>query len=345
MKQEKIVEVRNPNFRAGTTTAIKEVVFNFMHEKAKTAALGDMICWLPAIKYIAETYNYVAGHLIVPGYFMEVAQAIMREYPHWRIHTKTPERLDGCQQRRPTHDTVNATHGHLVDLGFIYFAMTMYPPPDARFYPELDLEDVEMPKFFGKRFAEGPYAVMTPGATAGNRAMPPETYNAICDHLIAKGLTPVHLGTTQLEHRPEPPKFNEAYDFSKGENLIDRTTLLQAAKIISQADMVLGIDNGLLHLAGTTDAQIIFGFTMAGPNQRRILRRYGETMELYPDKKELSCFSCQEHVRFFNAHNFTNCIYKENVPLCTKILTKESWCAGIDMILNERRGSEETFNF
>jgi hypothetical protein len=70
-------------------------------------------------------------------------------------------------------------------------------------------------------------------------------------------------------------------------------------------------------------------------------------MELYPDKKELPCFSCQEHVRFFYQHNFTTCIYKEEVPMCVKILTKESWTAGIDMILDERREKreEETFNF
>lgn len=345
VKPEKIVEVRNPNFRPGTTTAIKEVVFNFIMADAKTAALGDMICWLPAIKFIAENYNYVAGHLIVPEYFMEVAQAVMREYPHWRIHTKTPERLNGRQQRRPTADTVNATHMHLIDVGFIYFAMMLPPTPEARFYPELDLEDVEMPKFLGKRFSEGPYAVMTPGATAVNRAMPPDIYNAISDHLISNGITPVHLGTTQLEHRPQGPRFDAKYDLTKGENLVDRTTLLEAAKIISQSDMVLGIDNGLLHLAGTTDAAIIFGFTMAGPNQRRIYRKHGHTMELYPDKKELACFSCQEHVRFFHDHNFTNCIYKENVPACTKILTKESWIAGIDMILSERVKDEETFNF
>lgn len=345
--REKEIEIRNPNFRPGTTTVVKDVVFKFTQGKTKTAALGDMVCWLPAIKFIAENYNYVTGHLIVPPYFMDLALAVMREYPHWRVHTKIPERLDGCQMRQQTVDTVNATHMHLVDVGFIYFAMTLPPTPEVRNYLELDLEDVELPKIFGKRFGDEPYAVMTPGATSGNRTMPPDVYNAICDHLISKGVTPVHLGRTDMEHRLEQPRFNNGYDFTKGVNLVDRTTLMEAAKIISLSDMTLGIDNGLLHLAGMTDAAIIVGYTMAGPNQRRIYRKHGHTLELYPDKKELACFSCQEHVRFFSMHNFSNCIYKEEVPMCVKILTKESWIAGIDTLLDERRDKreEETFNF
>lgn len=345
-KRERTVEIRNPNFRPGTTAELKDVVFNFMTSDAKTAALGDMICWMPAIKFIAETYNYVAGHLIVPEYFMDVALSMMREYPHWRIHTKIPDKLNGCQMRRPIVDTVNATHGHLVDIGFIYFAMTLYPPPDARNYVELDLEDIELPKVLGFRFDES-YAVMTPGATAGNRTMPPDIYNGIADHLLSKGVIPVHLGRTEMADRTHGPKFNTGYDLTKGINLIDRTSLLEAAKIMSLSEMVLGIDNGLLHLAGTTDAAIIFGYTMAGPVQRRIYRKHGHTMELYPDKSELACFSCQEHVRFFSMHNFTNCIYKEEVPLCVRILTRDSWTAGIDQILDERRvqREEETFNF
>lgn len=120
---------------------------------------------------------------------------------------------------------------------------------------------------------------------------------------------------------------------------------MEAAKVISLSDMTLGIDNGLLHLAGMTDATIIYGYTMTGPNQRRIYRKHGHVMELYPDKKDLRCFGCQEHIRFFADHSFVNCIYKEEIPMCTKILTKESWIAAIDMILAERRENEETFNF
>lgn len=319
--------IDNPNFRPGTQTEAKEVVFSFMEAGKKTAALGDMICWMAAIKFVAEKYNYVNGHLIVPKFFIELATNVLREFPHWRVHSQVPDRLaDGTPLRMPVANPVNATMMHLIDLGFLYFC-GMLPPEGAKLYPRLDLEDIPSDDGLGS------YAVMTPGATAKNRAMPASVYNAVCDHLILKGITPVHMGVTNMSNRSIQPEFNSDYDFSKGVNLIDQTTLLSAAKIMEGAKMVIGIDNGLLHLAGMTDVAILYGFTMAGPEQRRIHRAYGHTVELYADKAKLPCLFCQEHVRFFTNHDFSNCIYKENEPACVKALNAESWITNIDTVL------------
>lgn len=335
----KNVEVRNPHFRKGTFTELKEVIFSMMMPEEKTAAMGDMICWMSAIKFVAEQYNYVVGHLIVPPFFMEVAQNLMREYPHWRVHTKIPERLgNGTQLRQPLVNPVNATMMHLIDLGAIYFAGMDRLPDDFNFYPELDIEDLELPSGL---IPPGKFAVMTPGATARTRRMLPSVYNAICDHLISKGITPVHLGRTEMDHRVGLT-VDDRYDLTKGINLIDKTTLLEAAMICRDSEMVLGIDNGLLHLAALTDATIIYGFTMTGPKQRGIRRKFGHTLELYPDEDKLPCRFCQEHVRFFYLHNFENCVYKENEPLCVKMLNAESWAATIDMVLGESNGGKET---
>lgn len=335
----KNVEIRNSNFRKGTFAEMREVVFDFRMPKEKTAALGDMICWLPAIRFVAESYNYVAGHLIVPPFFLDIAQTVMREYPHWRVHAKIPERLaNGFPLQQPHINPLNATMMHLIDLGFIYFAGTNPVPPEFDFYPELDLDDLERPAHIQ---IDSKFAVMTPGATAKNRTMPPSVYNAICDHLLKLGLTPVHVGTAKMDHRVGLG-IDPRYDLSKGVNLIDRTTLMEAAMLMQDAEMVIGIDNGLLHLAAMTDTTILFGYTVAGPAQRQVRRRYGHTLELYADKEKLPCLFCQEHVRFFVDHHFTNCIYKENEPACVKALTAESWAATIDMALGENNGGKET---
>lgn len=334
----KNIEISNPNFRPKTFTEVKEWVFTLMMGKEKTAALGDMICWMSAIKYVAEQFNFVQGHLIVPSFFMEIAQNLMREYPHWRIHTKIPDRLaNGFPIKAPMMHPVNATAVHLVDLGYLYFA-GMMPPEGFGQYPVLDLSDLEMPPHLSELLVIGAYAVMTPGATTKNRAMPPSVYNGICDHLLTKGITPVHIGTSQMEYREIQPQMNAQYDFSKGINLIDKTSLLEAALIMSDARMVIGIDNGLLHLAAMTDTTILFGYTVAGPRTRQIRRPHGHTIELYADKEKLPCLFCQENVRFFMDHHFTNCIYKENEPACIKALNVESWNASIDMALGENNG-------
>lgn len=272
--------------------------------------------------------------MLVPAFFVEIAQNVLREYPHWRIHTKVPDRLDGTQLRQPLINPVNATMMHLIDLGFIYFAGMNPPPADFNFYPELDIDDIERPE---RLHIGSKYVVMTPGATAKNRTMLPSVYNAIADHLLSKGITPVHLGRTELEHRVGFG-IDERYDLSKGVSLINKTSMLEAAMVMQDAEMVLGIDNGLLHLAAMTDTTIIFGYTIAGPNQRQVRRRHGHTFEMFADKEKLPCLFCQEHVRFFHEHHFTNCIYKENEPACVKALNAESWNATIDMVLAESAG-------
>lgn len=327
------VLVRNENFRANTQTEMKECVFSMMEIGKDSAAMGDMICWLTSIKFVAENYNYIQGHLIVPYWFIEVAANIMREYPHWRVHSRIPERLSsGAPLRCPSVNPVNATMMHLVDLGFIYFAGMLPPNDEARNYPELNLEDVGIHGAVAD--LKGNYVVMTPGTTALTRMMLPSAFNGAVDHLLKLGITPVFLGTESMDRGKRPIAFNEAYRLDLGLNLIGKTSLMEAAKIMEGAKFVMGIDNGLLHLAGMTDVPIVFGYTMAGPNQRRIYRQWGTTVEVHADKKMLPCLFCQEHVRFFD-HSFTQCLYKEYEPMCVRALNADTWVANIDYTLRE----------
>lgn len=326
MKKE-MVTIQNENFRPGTKTDLREVVFKF-----ETGAMGDYICWLAAIKYVAENYNYIKGHLVVPFWFIEIAANVMRKYPTWRLHSEIPERLaEGFPLKQPTVHPLNATGMHLIDLGFTFFAGINPVPEGWQFYPELDLELINLP--ISKRPPK-PYAVMTPGATTATRTMPADVFNKISDHLISKGITPVYLGVTSMNKGKRAVNIDPAYDLNRGMNLIDRTTTLQAAKIMADATMVLGIDNGLLHLAACTKVPIIFGYTMVGPTHRRPYRREGHTFELYADKKDLPCIFCQERVRFFVDHDFSNCIYKD--VKCVKALTAEAWTATIDQVLGKQ---------
>lgn len=328
--KKNFVEIKHPNFRPGTQTEMKEVVFNFMLPEKKSAAMGDMICWLPAIEFIAERYNFVLGHLVIPQFFKQIATRVLEKYPHWKIHTEIPDRLaNGYPLKQQLEFPINATGMHLMDLGFIYFCHMNPPPEDFRRYPVLNLAGVKLPKeLIGLR-----YAVMTPVIEAMNRKMPPDVFNAICDHLNQVGVTPVFLGKLGMLGRHGA--IDEKYDLSKGVNLLNKTSLLEAAVVCDQSQMVIGIDNGLLHLAAMTPATILYGYTMTGPTQRRVHRRFGHTVELYDDRPG-ACRFCQEWIRFFFEHDFTNCVYREHVPSCVRALNKESWIANIDAVLKEK---------
>jgi ADP-heptose:LPS heptosyltransferase len=145
-------------------------------------------------------------------------------------------------------------------------------------------------------------------------------------------MLPVFLGKSEMTRRD----LKSDYDYSRGYNLIDKTSLMEAAKIMKEAQVVLGIDNGLLHLASMTDATILYGFTMVGPEHRRISRPFGDTYELYGNKETLPCLFCQEKVRFFLGHNFKDCIYKEHTPACVRALNIESWVSTIEMALKDK---------
>lgn len=326
-KDKNLIVINSPNFRPGTRTSPIDVVYKFSAPGRKTAAMGDMICFLPAIEFIAEHYNHIQGHLVIPQYFMEIATNVLRKYPHWKFYTDIPERFmqgEGKPMKQQLEFPINPTSTHMLDLGFDYFVHTPIPDEFNR-YPVLNLDGVEPPVL------PYDYAVMTPVIEAQTRRMPADVFNGICDHLNKWGIRPVFLGKTGMAERngTVDPK----YDLTKGYDLINKTTLLEAAKIIQQSKMILGIDNGLLHLAAMTDATILYGFTIAGPTTRRIRRRNGWTIEMYGDKKQLPCMFCQEWMRGFFDHHFTHCIYLETVPACVRALNLESWCANIDMVI------------
>jgi len=75
--------------------------------------------------------------------------------------------------------------------------------------------------------------------------MQAHAFNQMCDHSNSKNITPVFLGKTSMDKRDI--KVDERMDFSKGVNFIDKTSLMDAAFIMKNSEMVIGVDNGLLH--------------------------------------------------------------------------------------------------
>lgn len=326
---QKRVLISSPFFREGTTTHERDQLF-MIHN----GGMGDFICWTSALIWVSKNYNFINGHIIAPGWFVPFLNNIFKDKKNWFVHADTiPEKFqDGYAIKRAPIHPINATMMHLVELGFLYYAGVSPVPEGAEKYPILDLENIHVGKDIIEELAGRDFIVMTPGATAQTRAMPAKHFNGIKEHIIKRGLTPVFLGTRTMEKGKRKISFDEGYDFSGGIDLVNRTTILQAAKIMSWAKCVVGIDNGLLHLAATTEVPIVFGYTIAGPAHRRPLRDSNKLVEVYCGRDELKCTFCQEKLRFFYDHDFENCVYKDNK--CTELLTAESFNNAIDIILD-----------
>lgn len=298
--------------------------------------IGDYICFLSGIRYVAKNYPFIDGQIYAPSYFKPIVQNVFKDFENWTVYgsdQKETTLVNGTLVKFPRIVPVNATMMHLLDLGFLYYAEVNPVPDDENYYCELDL--TEVPLHRSVENLNGQYAIMTPGATHPSRTMPASVFNAIKDHIISMGLKPIFLGNSKNggAKGTQYAFFPNDYDYSGGLNLINKTGLLEAAKIIDGSKFIVGLDNGLLHLGAMTTAPIVFGYTIAGPTQRRPTRHSrAPIVDVTVSKEELACIHCQERIRFFNGHNFKFCFYKDF--RCLELLNEHKFIEGINALEN-----------
>lgn len=319
------IELNNNIFRSGHKLATREV--NFV---VSGGGIGDYMGYIGCLQWIARNHPQIEAKVYCGAFMIEFCENVFSEFENWSVFDRdclTEKLIREIPTFGPYTTPINGTGGHPLDLGFIYYCNINPAPPDA-YYPEVNFNLV-------KDFPPGNYAVISAGAASPkNRVLLPKAFNGIKEHIIKRGLIPVLLGKTQITENRKVSFHNE-YDFTGCENLIDKTSLLEAAKIIDGAKFIVGLDNGLLHLAGCTKAPIIFGYNIAAPWHRRPRRRVNyPILEIFPDKKALSCVFCQSQMRFMFNHDFEDCVYKDFK--CLEILNEPStWCNVIDVILTK----------
>lgn len=315
-------------FRPGTKARIRHC--NYLITQG---GMGDYICYLSALRFLASEHPQIYGTVYVTEFMVEIYQNVLAPwFPRWKVVSR--EKADEKEfTKNPTFSPqlrpLNATGAHPIDLGFAYFAGLSQPPEGWNEYPPLSVPTVKKFK------VEGKYAVMCPGSTTPNRTMKAETFNGIKDGLIARGIIPVFLGKKQMTDIREI-KYCEEYNYEGGIDLRDQTSLMMAAGIMSKAELVVGLDTGLLHLAACTKVPILFGYNIASPEHRRPRRPSGNIWEIYPDVKTLPCTFCQSRMRFMFDHDFAVCLYKDNA--CLDALGKpEDWLRIVDKCLAAKK--------
>lgn len=320
-------------YRPGTDA--KEQKVNFVLTRG---GIGDWLCWFNALKFIEDKHWQVKGTIYAPNYMLEILEWFFK--PKWKIKdrdTFTTEETKRVPTYIPPSDGfLNGVGSDLVDIGFAYFTNRNKAPDDYKDRLQFNFTKEHIESVKRKYNLPEKYVVMTPGSTEKPRTMKPFIFNRIISHLEEKNITPVHLGKTQInKHRKV--SFEKQYNINIGLNLLDQTTLLEAAMIIQGSQCVVGLDNGLLHLGGMTTAPIVFGFTTIGPEFRSPSRPEGKTYHVYPDKEKLSCTFCMQGMRFFFNHDFKNCIYKDYK--CLDAIGENNgqlWIDAIDKALKEK---------
>lgn len=275
-------------------TEFPRVNVNFV---LNTGGMGDNIAALPAMKFIQDTYPWVVPYLYVPDYFLPLARnmlpnMIIRSFS--KMKKSFNSNWPGRQTRLKGHDSLST---HLVDYNFNCLANKQVGP-EHKNYLKLDLNPIKIEKFDLPK----DYVVITTGFTAKIREFLPEKVNAIVKYLNERNMPVVFLGSRQANTGVSGVddiigNFNNEIDYTKGISLVDKTSLLEAGKIIAGSKCIIGLDNGLLHVAGCTDTPIISAYTSVAPHLRLPYRNNQLGWNCYPIVPPETCID-----RFFQSN-------------------------------------------
>lgn len=304
--------------------------YNFVFHQG---GLGDLISHLPVIKYALDNHPQIIIHMWCHDYGVELAKKCFKKYGQRIIIRGLSEQQKKFNQtfyaRSPYLHKISNLACHLVDHGFYTL---LNKQVENRYKNYIQLEPIDISKF---KLPEK-YVVVTTGYTSDTRQWLPEYVKEVSDYIIQKGYTPVYLGKSYTQAtQTEGIKGSFKADYSNGINLIDKTNLFEAHSIMDGSVAVLGLDNGLCHLAAMSKAKIVIGFTTVDPLHRLPYRDGIMGKDCYvvtPTKEELACIHCQSNHNFADqSHDFRFCFYKDYK--CLQLLNSEKWIQQLEKIL------------
>jgi len=276
--------------------------------------VGDNVARMPCLRYIKDHFPWVTPYLWTPDYFLEFARNIapdIKIYPFSQGYKKFKDKIPGRQTTMKHHDTLST---HLTDHAFHVLANRQVKIENKNYLPLRNIDGIDITRFNLPK----EYVVMTTGFTAPIREFLPQKVNTIVQYLNERNMSVVFLGSKQAitggMSQDITGNFNTEIDYSKGLNLVDQTSLLEAAKIIAQSKAIIGLDNGLLHLAACSDVPIIGGFTSVDPWLRNPYRHNELGWNCYnvvpPDSEPEKFF--QSRMDFLYEHDYRYSFYKNN---------------------------------
>lgn len=220
-------------------------------------AIGDAICSTPTIKKLYESYerkiNIISQY---PEVFKNnpyvdrnyTSNAINLDFVkenflyHNSFHNIGKKNEWGVELK---HNNMDIRQFHAIMLGFM-----LSPNEMECFYQPDEFEPIEsLPE---------KYILIHPVQTWPSRTWSPENWMLLTKKLNEQGIAVVSIGKDSSEvgfFNIDKPIFN--FEIELGLNLMNQTSISQAYHLINKSVAFITMDSGLLHLAGTTDANII----------------------------------------------------------------------------------------
>lgn len=303
-------------------------------------AIGDTVASLPILKDIIDNFhqdgNY--GVITLPQFrdlfffvddehFFDINQPMINENYSFaklnitesdkKIYFQLPNQLAMALDFKL--QSLTPLRIHLSQYAGLQFANKIYSIEECNYlqYP-IDTElDIQVQDKFKIDFSKCVLLNLT--YRGDTRIIEPGVINDFCKYIKEKGLMPLFVGKKETpEYVNNAPYKTLEFDTSIGIDLRDKTTIKEMIYIMNQAHSIMGVDNGLIHLAAMTKLPIIAAYTSCSPETRCPVRygKLGGGIEIV--EADEACRYCSDKWNI-SGHDFNNCYYATNA--CCKSLT------------------------
>jgi len=215
-------------------------------------ALGDTLAVTPTLRKLYNSYGKkisVATHQpeifknnpYVDNIFNEITDDIKNDYEVFESFNIGYHPNGICYK----HNAMDIRQFHAVNLGFMLTKDEM----SMDYFPD-EVESIEgLPE---------KYVLIHPVQNWNSRTWDAKKWQMLTKLLNERGIAVISVGKDSSElggSNVDKPVFN--FNIDIGLNLMNQTTLSQTWWLINSAMCFITMDSGLLHLAGTTDSEII----------------------------------------------------------------------------------------
>jgi ADP-heptose:LPS heptosyltransferase len=219
--------------------------------------LGDTICATPVLRKLYNSYGRkIAVITLHPDIFRNNKYVSELYHPDNSDKNVINERYEvlnsfnapnqtDCRGVVQKHNAIDIRQFHAISLGFMLsdYEMDMDYTPNS--YEEIE----GLPE---------KYVLIHPVQTWNSRTWSHEKWKALTQLLNDNGIAVVSTGKDSSEignFNVQKPVFN--FDIKLGLNLLNKCSISQTWWLVQKSLCMITMDSGLLHLAGTTDANII----------------------------------------------------------------------------------------
>lgn len=248
------------------------------HQILTDGGIGDLICCLVAVDWNIKNYPNIKFNVWVPDYLFWFTRHVLTKGAVIRPFSKAKEEFDPKVLGMTTEWCTNHTciRTHPVDYGFHMLSDRHIYDLNEKNYLQIKADKIDISYFD----LPEKYIVFAATGIEPVRTMPVNTANLLIKYVLDKGYIPIFVGKEKSNCGFKDFEINSKtipLNFDKGINLINKTSILETAKIIHGAKAYIGMDCGITHIAGCTDVEIICGYTASSPIHVAPIRQGSQT--------------------------------------------------------------------